>query len=47
LWDQGAGGTLTVANSGSLAQLTLAGNHASGDFSMANDGAGGLFVKHV
>ena len=45
-WSQsGAGGTLTVRDGAKVAQLTLIGAHAAGDFSLAGDGSGGTFVE--
>jgi hypothetical protein len=38
---------LTVVDGRHVAVLVLAGLYTSGDFNLANDDAGGLFVKHV
>ncbi len=42
-----AGSTLTVASGTNHAALSFAGNYATSDFAVSNDGAGGTLVKFV
>ena len=44
-WTQsGTSGTLTVSDGAKVAQLTLIGTYATGDFQLSTDGHGGTFV---